>query len=135
MKYLGVDYGAKRVGVAISNDEGTIAFPRATIANDEKLVALIVQMIEEEKIGAVVVGDTRTVSGAANPISAEADAFIEELERVSGVSVKRSFEGWSYIEASRYAPRGKEHDDAAAAAIILQRFLDMHKSPERSTDK
>ena len=125
MKYLGIDFGTKRVGIAVSNDAGGIAFPRRTMPNDEQLVARLVKIIGEEKISHVVIGDTRSHGGAENPVSAQADLFIEALQRASGVPIIRAFEAWSSIEASRYAPRGREHDDAAAAAIILQRYLDM----------
>jgi|SRR3989344_461615 len=125
MKYLGIDFGMKRVGTAVSNEEGTIAFPRATLKNDESLVAEILKIIETEKIGEIVIGDTKALSGEPNPIvSLSADLFMEELKENTAIPIEKVFEGWSSIEASRYAPKGKEHDDAAAAAIILQRFLD-----------
>ena len=124
-KYLGIDYGTRRIGVAISNDGGTIAFPRAVLPNNVKLIETLVELVKKEGVSHVIVGDTRTVSGRKNPITEETEKFIEMLARETGVPVSRSFEGWSSIEASRYAPEGKGHDDAAAAAIILQRFLDM----------
>jgi putative Holliday junction resolvase len=126
MKYLAIDYGAKRVGVAVSNSEGTIAFPRRTFSNDEKLIPTLKKLAADEQAEHIIVGDTRTVSGVENNITKEAEAFVDALARETGLPVSRAFEAWSSIEASRYAPDGKTHDDAAAAAIILQRFLDMH---------
>lgn len=125
MKYLGVDYGSKRVGIAVSNSEGTIAFPRSAVLNDRELVEHIKRMCEEEKIEKIVVGDTRTVGGMANPVTKEAEAFMRELQAGTSLPVESAFEGWSSIEASRYAEKGNEHNDAAAAAVILQRYLDM----------
>lgn len=127
MRYLGIDFGTKRVGIAVSDEAGSIAFPRATVPNDKQLISHLIKLIKEEKIGMPVVGDTRSHGGAENPVSAEADLFIEELKRATGKPVARAFEAWSSVEASRYAPKGREHDDAAAAAIILQRYLDMRK--------
>ena len=127
-KYLGIDFGMKRIGLAVSDDSGSIAFPRETIGNDEKTLGHILTLIEREKAGAVVVGDTRAASGAANIASLSADLFIEELKEATPLPVHRGFEAWSSIEASRYAPKGKQHDDSAAAAIILQRFLDAHNT-------
>src|SRR3989344_5440097 len=121
MKYLGIDFGTKRVGVAVSDDTVGIAFTRETMTNDAQLLPHLVQLIEAEKIGRIVVGDTRSHGGRENPVSAEADKFIEELHQATGLPVERVFEAWSSIEASRYAPKGREHDDASAAAIILQR--------------
>ncbi len=124
MKYLGIDYGAKRVGIAISDDTGAIAFPRETIPNDERLLARAARLAEEEKIGTIVVGDTRAAGGRENPITAEADRFARDLKERTRLPVERIFEVWSSIEASRLT--GDEgHDDAVAAAIILQRYLEM----------
>jgi putative Holliday junction resolvase len=125
MKYIGIDYGSKTVGIAISDDEGKIAFPRAEIPNDEKLLSFVARMASEEKTEQVIVGDTRSHGGAENPVTKEAERFAGELARETGLPVSRAFEAWSSVEASRYAPKGQEHNDAAAAAIILQRFLDM----------
>jgi putative Holliday junction resolvase len=128
MKYMGIDYGSKRVGVAVSDANGTIAFPRGTLANDATLMAMLSDTVKNEKIERIIVGDTRSHGGGSNPITPEAEKFTEELARLTGLSVSRAFEVFSSIEASRYAPETKQHDDAAAAAIILQRFLDMNAS-------
>lgn len=129
MKYLGIDYGSKRIGTAVSNAEGSIAFPRPTLPNDRNLFAGLKKLIEEEKIERIVVGDTRTHGGAENSVTAEAEKFMEDLAAQTGKPVARAFEVFSSIEASRYAPYApgtRQHDDSAAAAIILQRFLDMN---------
>lgn len=128
MKYVCIDYGAKRVGISVSDAAGSIAFPRETLPNDARLKAALSELIEREKIESVVVGDTLSHGGARNDVSAAAQAFSDELAQKSGLPVERAWEVWSSIEAGRFAPKGKEHDDAAAAAFILQRFLDMRKS-------
>ena len=124
MKYLGIDFGSKRIGLSVSDEAGSIAFPRATLPNDEKLLSHLVALITDEKIGAIVVGDTRSHGGNDNPVTAEAEKFVSALEAAAEIPVERIWEIWSSIEASRYAPEGKGHNDTAAAAIILQRFLD-----------
>jgi putative Holliday junction resolvase len=123
MRILGIDYGAKRLGIAVSDAEGGFAFPKSVIANDANALGAILALIETEKIGAVVVGDTRAATGAENPVTFEADRFCEELEEQLEIPMHRAWEAWSSVEAGRFAPDGK-HDDSAAAAIILQRFLD-----------
>src|SRR3989344_7951995 len=125
-KYLGIDYGSKRVGIACSDEAGVIAFPRGKFRNDEKLLRQLARVIAEERIDQVVVGDTRASGGAPNRITGEAEIFIEKLEKLSGKAVMRASELSSSIEASRYAPEGLGHDNAADAAVILQRYLDMH---------
>ncbi|MDP2648662.1 MAG: Holliday junction resolvase RuvX [Patescibacteria group bacterium] len=126
MKYLGIDYGSKRVGVAVSDDAGGLAFPRTQLSNDDELMEKLAGIVEEEKIESIVVGDTRSHGGGENPVTHEAERFTEDLKRL-GLPVSLVSEAWSSVEVSRYAPKGSEHDDAAAAAFILQRFLDMGK--------
>jgi len=129
MKYLCIDYGSKRVGLAVSDVGGTIAFPRSTLQNDDRLSDRIQEVIDEEKIESIVVGDTKSHGGAANSVSEQADAFVEAIKKQTGLPMERSWEAWSSIEVGKLAPKGHEHDDAAAAAFILQRFLDMKTQP------
>lgn|SRR3989344_6934024 len=126
-KYLGIDYGAKRIGIAVSNDEGTIAFPRATIQNDAHTIESLMNLIEEAKIQAIVIGDTRSFSHRENPVTKEAESFIVRLKKETNLPVEGASEAGTSIEASRYAPDDVGHSDGAAAAIILQRFFDMRK--------
>lgn len=125
MRYIGIDFGRSRIGIAVSDEAGTIAFPRIVISNDANAIEAITRIVKDEKAGAIVVGDARTFSGGENKVTAEADAFADALAAASAVPLHRALEAWSSMEAARYAPNGKKHDDAAAAAIILQRFLDM----------
>ena len=122
MRYLGIDYGAKRIGIAISSEE--IAFPRGVIPNDNRIFQAILEIVTTEKVEQIVVGDTRSFGNRENPITKEAEAFIDRLKKETGLVVTSAHEAGSSIEASRYAPEGMSHDDGAAAAIILQRFLD-----------
>ncbi|MCR4281196.1 MAG: Holliday junction resolvase RuvX [Candidatus Kaiserbacteria bacterium] len=123
-KYLGIDYGAKRIGIAVSNDEGTIAFPRATIKNDAQVFESLTRIIADEKVQSIIIGDTRSFSNLANSVTKEAEDFAKRLKKETSLPVERVWEAGSSIEASRYAPEGENHSDGAAAAIILQRFLD-----------
>jgi len=124
MKFLGVDYGAKRVGLAQSDATGSIAFPLETVPNDANLLAHVQKLMEERRIHAVVVGDARAFGGGENPVTKDVEAFAQSLKE-AGITVEMAWEAGSSIEASRYAEKGDEHKDEAAAAIILQRFLDM----------
>ena len=124
-KYLGIDYGAKRIGVAVSNNECTIAFPRTTIPNDARSFESLTRLIAEEKITSIVVGDTRSFSHLENPITKDAESFVARLKKETALPVASAWEAGSSIEASRYAPENEGHSDRAAAAIILQRFIDM----------
>ena len=125
MKYIGIDYGAKRVGVSVSDEAGSIAFPRTVLSNDDALLAGLMTIIEAEKIERIVMGDTLSHGSLSNTVTAAAKKFADTLWQRAGIQVERGWEAGSSIEASRYAPEDTQHDDAAAAAIILQRFLDM----------
>ena len=104
MRYLGIDFGLKRIGLAVSDEAGSMAFPRETIAADDDAIKRVIGLITAEHIGAVVVGDTRAASGAPNIASLAADLFIEELREAVDTPIHRGFEAWSSVEASRYAP-------------------------------
>lgn len=135
MRYLGLDYGAKRIGIAVSDAAGGFAFPRETIPNDYTAIDRLAKLVKEEGIGEVVLGDARAVSGDANPITAEAERFGKMLETYLRLPVRTVWEAWSSIEAGRFAPKGKEHDDSAAAAIILQRHLDKNRPPQEDEEE
>src|SRR5262245_14369258 len=124
MRYLGIDYGSKRIGVAVSDAEGGFAFPRETIENDGKRLEAFAAVVQKENIEEVVIGDTQTTLGEENRITKEADKFAYELEAWLKLPVHRVREAWSTQEAARFAPEGQRHNDSAAAAIILQRYLD-----------
>ena len=125
MKYLGIDYGAKRVGTSVSNAEGTIAFPRETIENNARLFESLNRIIAAEKIESIVVGDTRSFSNLENPVTKDAENVIARLKKETSLPVLSAWEAGSSIEASRYTPHSESHSDEAAAAIILQRYIDM----------
>ncbi len=127
MKYLGIDYGSKRIGVAVSDEKGSIAFPRVAVQNDGGALERIADIAKAEGVTNLVIGDTRAFSGAENRITPEAESFARELAALTGIEVEASWEAWSSREASRFAPKDVKND-SAAAAIILQRFLDMRKS-------
>ena len=132
MRYLGIDFGVRKIGVAISDAAGSFAFPKDTIANDGSTLEALQKMIEKEKIEGLVIGDTRSDDGAENSVTQKAENFVKALESKTGLTVHRAREAWSSFEAARYAPPRERHtassknhhDDSAAAAIILQRFLD-----------
>jgi putative transcription antitermination factor YqgF len=125
MKYLCIDYGRKHIGLATSDISGTIAFPREVVNNDKNVLAYIVHIAHEENIDRIILGDTRTVRGTPNIITAEAEAFGEAIARATGKTVAHCPEMWTSFEAARYAPT-QHHDDSVAAAIILQRYIDMN---------
>ncbi|HET8581544.1 MAG TPA: Holliday junction resolvase RuvX [Candidatus Paceibacterota bacterium] len=125
MKYLGIDYGEKRIGLAASDDGGQFAFAREVIPNDEKAIGMIAARFIEEDADRVVIGIPAIASGGANPVESRIRAFAEALEAHINAPVIFENEQWSSREATRFAPGGVK-SDAVSAAIILQRYLDAH---------
>jgi putative Holliday junction resolvase len=125
MKMLGIDYGSKRVGLALSDESGTLAFPLETVPQKNAL-AHIKALAAERGIAEIAMGDTRSYGHAENPVTAEAERFAASLRQETGLPVTLVFEAGSSVESTRYTD-GKGHDDASAAAIILQRHLETRK--------
>lgn len=126
MRYLGVDYGAKRVGVAFSDEEGRVAFPHEVLPNNSNLINTLAALCRERGISEIIVGDSRDFSGAPNIIAARIELFKKEVGKATGLPVCAEPEFWSSAQAERW--QGKTDKlDASAAAIILQSFLDREK--------
>ena len=135
MKYLGIDYGTRRIGLAASDESGSIAFPRQVIPTSPTAVKEILSYIQSEAVGAVVVGEWVNKDGEQNVVEGQVDTFVAELESL-GVLVFREREWFSSHQAAlqnfdqkstlttRPDRATRELLDAQAAAIILQRYLD-----------
>lgn len=129
MRYLGIDYGTKKLGLAFSDEEGTMGFPFEIIPNDAKLSDALALLIEEERIAAVVIGESKDFAGNPNPIANAARALGEELSERTGVPVFYEPEMLTTQEARRdfEGMRTNTGDvDASAAALILTSFLSHH---------
>lgn len=125
MRYLCIDYGLKKIGIAISDEEGKFAFPLSIIQNKKKEDPLkeILNILKEKNIINVVVGESLNLKGEANEILKEAKIFSSNLKKENNeLNIYFEKEWLSTVEARRYDDR-KDADDSAAA-IILQRFLD-----------
>ena len=131
MRYLGVDYGSSKIGLALSDEAGTMGFPHAVISNTPKLVGEICALIAKENIGTVVMGESRNFAGGENPIAKEARTFGDQITERSGVPVQYESEIFTSVEARR-APEKEMKTrtaklraivDASAAALILTSYL------------
>lgn len=146
MRVLGIDYGARRVGLALSDPTGTLASPWRMVerpASDAStLVAMIAEvtalMSEEDGLAAVVVGWPRRLDGSPTHQTPLVEAFARELGARVSIPVVLQDERLSSHEADQRLATGerdwrkrKPKLDAAAAAVILQDYLD-HR--ERASD-
>jgi putative holliday junction resolvase len=123
MKLLGIDFGAKRVGIAVSDDKGMMAFPKAVLPNDNYLVSELAKLVKSHDIGTIVVGESKDFKMSDNPIMSKARMFADELERATGIVVQYEPELLTSHQATHF--QGKTGMiDASAAAIILQSYID-----------
>ncbi|MEO5646694.1 MAG: Holliday junction resolvase RuvX [Candidatus Paceibacterota bacterium] len=122
MKYLGIDYGTKRIGIALSDESGQFAFPKSIVAPD-KAIAEIAGICQQESVTAIVIGKSIASNGMDNEIVPIVEKFKEKLAGVTGLPVHFQQESFSTMEAHRYQTKAGSRDDSAAA-IILQRYLD-----------
>ncbi len=125
MKYLGIDYGTKRVGIAISDEAGEFAFPKAIFPSPEAIEG-IVALCKEEGVGAIVIGESIASNEVSNDLMPMVNAFKAKLTLATELPIFFEREGFSTVEAHRYQTSAGSRDDSAAA-IILQRFLDKKK--------
>jgi putative transcription antitermination factor YqgF len=123
MKLLGIDFGLKRVGVAVSSDDGSLAFPRAVLPNDGKLVEALATLAREEGAEAVVMGESRDLDGTENRLMGDIRRFAGALGRATGLPVHFEPEYMTSAEAERVQGKSTGHD-ASAAALILKSFID-----------
>lgn len=123
MKIIGIDFGEKRVGVAISDNSGRVAFPVSVLENNDKLLTKIKDIIEKENVEKIVVGESKDFAGAPNVIMKKIDQFVSILEKQTDLQIVLEPEFLSSHQAQRYTGKNSMHD-ASAAAIILQSYLD-----------
>lgn len=119
---MGIDYGTKRVGVALSDGGGVMAFPHSVVANDKNLVTTLAALARSEGVGAVVFGRSHTLNGEDNPVAVSASECARALGETLGIPVHFESEVFTTQEAIREQGRN-EMTDAAAATIILNSYL------------
>jgi putative Holliday junction resolvase len=130
MKYLGIDYGTKKVGFAQSDDEGRFAFPLMISANNGTLLKDTLELIREMKFSTIVIGESVDGTGKPNPIAKEARKFGMSLENAVPVTIIFEKEWYSTVEARKQPGNEGNHNvDDQAAAIVLQRYLDKMNGP------
>ncbi len=139
MRVLGVDDGLRRIGLAVSDPTGTLARPLETIAGDRdpavaaRAIVAAVERLErdDDPIGTIVVGLPLRLDGTPNDQTPHAQGLAEALRQATGRAVVLQDERLTSHEAqSLLAVRErdwrvrKRRLDAAAAAVILQEYLD-----------
>jgi putative holliday junction resolvase len=149
VRVLGIDYGARRIGLALSDATATLASPWRLVQRPPSEAATLRLMVEaitalaaeDDGLEAVVIGWPRRLDGSPTDQTRFVEAFARALESTLPVPVVLQDERLSSHEAeSRLAVREsdwrkrKARLDAAAAAIILQDYLDGRPRPEASSN-
>lgn len=136
MKLLGVDFGEKRIGLAISDPEGRVAVPLTAFErrDDRSAVAMIVELAESEGIEYLVVGEPRGLDGERGEAAERARRFGEKLAAAARLPWETVDEALTSVEAERRLRdagvdprRHPERVDATAAQILLQEVLDRRR--------
>ncbi len=146
MKFLGVDYGTKRIGIAISDENNKLAFPKEIVLNDKDAFKKIGEIIRKENVSEIVIGESVDFRGSLNVLSGRIEVFILELKEKFGLPVNKQKEFLTSVEARKQGGQKKDFNqsqshsklkqiksgrvDASAAALILQRYLDRKSQKE-----
>jgi putative Holliday junction resolvase len=122
MRILGIDYGTKRVGIAISDEQRKFALPVSVIANTPELLAEIEKVAKDNGVEEIVMGESRDYNNVPNSILEKSLELKKKLEE-RGFVVRLELEFMTSVQAERF--QGKNSmTDASAAALILQGYLD-----------
>jgi len=128
---LGLDVGDRKIGVALSDPEGILASPLTIIrrSDNQADMAALIEIIIGHQVGQIVVGLPRSMDGSLGIQAEKVIAFKEELSRHTDVPIDFRDERLSTVSARRLLrmgrkTKGKIEDDAIAAAVILQSYLD-----------
>jgi putative Holliday junction resolvase len=135
---MAFDLGDRRIGVAVSDPTGTLALARDTIprSGESWPWRRILELIEENEIAEIVVGDPRHMDGSLGERSRTSRAFAEDIAKRTGLPVHLEDERLTSVQAERAlrvggGARKKGDVDRAAAILILQAWLDR---PARDAD-
>ena len=135
MRFLGIDYGTKRIGIAVSDENIILAFPKGILPNDLNIFKNLEEILKTENVSEIVVGESVDFKGQENVVSKEIEIFISELKNKFNLPVHKQKEFLTSVEARGEGGKEKNNDrkikregskkiDDSAAALILQRYLD-----------
>ncbi len=127
---LGLDIGDRWIGVAMSDPQGILASPHTIIRRTDESSGInaILAIIDQNQVGAVVVGLPLSLKGSIGSQAEKVQSFVQELSAHTKVPIEYRDERLTTVEAQRLmrmTKKGrKDRDDAVAAALILQEYLD-----------
>ena len=138
MRVLAVDFGEKRIGLAVSDDAGRIVVPVGSVSrtNDARAAADVAHAAKEREVARLVVGLPRNLDGTEGLLARRARNFARRLSDASGLPVDLHGEALTSADAERDlraagVPAGRRAAarDAEAAAVLLRDWLASHAGP------
>lgn len=136
MRSLGLDVGDKRIGVALSDPEGILASPFTVInrGDESQALAAILNIIKQQQVGRVIIGLPHSLDGSLGEQAQKVRDFAQKLSSHIQVPLEYRDERLTTVMAERLRraagskrakkTREKARNDAQAAALILQGYLD-----------
>lgn len=138
MRYLGIDFGLRKIGLSIGDSQTKIASPIETVENNESIFDSLASLVKDEGIDQIVVGVPIEVGkfhdGEQLKIT---QAFIEELRAKIGIEIHEMDESFTTAESQRLQKEegARAPEDSLAAMLILQAYLDsLGVSPSLSNE-
>jgi putative holliday junction resolvase len=140
MRVAALDLGKVRIGLAVNDELGLMAHPRAALdARDRRaLYAVLAEFAREETIELFLIGIPLDRDGAVGPAARKAETFAEQVKLATGCQVEFFDERLTTTEAHRRLREGghnarssRSKVDSAAACLMLQAWLDRHQGIER----
>jgi putative Holliday junction resolvase len=138
-RFLGLDVGGKRIGVAISDEMGLVASPVGMVRRDRNPAREIADLARRYDARRIVVGLPVGMSGREGQQAADVRGFVDAIEGEIGLPVEywderltTSIAEKSLIASGSRREKRRDQVDAVAAAVILQGFLDSKRWPGRS---
>ncbi len=136
MKVIGLDPGEKRIGVAVSDESGRIALPKATISGDRpagEIIADILNLADQHEAERIVIGMPTSLSGEAGPAAQKTAQFARALAAETSLQVitwderlTTALAEKAMISANVRRQKRRQKIDKVAATLILQSYLDAH---------
>lgn len=122
MRLLGIDYGSKRVGLALSDESGTMAFPHKVLPNSPTLCKEIESIVTRENVSEIVIGHSLNKNQQPNKIQTAIEELVTDLTLATGLPIHLEPEQFSTQAALQIQGR-TAMTDAAAATLILDSFI------------
>ena len=126
MRLLGIDYGSKKTGLALTDESGSMAFPHSVVPTTPALLKTIETLIMKEKVGEIVLGYSLNRDGKPNAVHAAAEELMLDLTLATGLPVHLQPEQYTTQAAIQLQGRNAQ-TDASAAALILDGYLTKRK--------